>query len=162
MNAGVVLLWAVVAAAILIIVGTFATLVYTGRITLGPDASSTLSPAPEETGIVDVSYAVLILNGTADEGADARMRDVLVSAGWSGDDVIAGPIGTTDFSITTVYYVLEGDRAAAMGLADLIGGADVVLSDHYADADDPDARQLTVVIGAQSPADADDDPAARG
>lgn len=147
MNGWVALLWAVVATVILTIVGTFAMLVYTGRIDPFPSGGVTSEPAPEETGVVDTAYSVLILNGTADTGLDARMRDTVVNAGWPGDDVIAGPSGVTDFATTTVYYELDTDRAAALGLAGVIGGAEIVQSDYYANPADPDAHQLVIVIG---------------
>lgn len=150
MNGWVVLLWAVVAAAILIVAGTFASLVFTGRIALFPDAAPALTPAPEETGVVDTSYGILILNGTAATGLDAQVRDAVINAGWDGNDVIAGSSATTDFSATTVYYQSDADRPAAIGLADVIGGAELIESDHYADPNDPDARQLTIVIGLDS------------
>jgi len=132
---------------VLTIAGTFAVLVYSGRIDPFPGSSETAAPAPGETGIVDTDHAVLILNGTADAGVDAQLRDAVVNAGWHGDDVIAGASGVTDFAVTTVYYESDADRAAALGLADVIGGAEVVQSDYYANPATPDARQLVIVIG---------------
>lgn len=147
MSGWVALLWAAVAAAILVVVGTFAVFVVTGRITPFPDAVQTTVPEPDDLGVVDTSFTVLILNGTPEEGVDARMRDDIVNAGWSGADVFAGPSGTTDFSTTTIYYVNDDDEEAALGLAGVIGGAELAQSDHYANPDDPEDRQLTIVIG---------------
>ena len=75
------------------------------------------------------------------------MRDLLLANGWSDDMVFASAGSTTDFETTTVYYVEAGDQAAAEGVADLIGGASVVQSDFYAEQNDSDSPQLTVVLG---------------
>ena len=147
MNGWVALLSAAVAVAVLVVVGTFAAFLATGRITLFPESSQSVAPEPEDTGVVDTSYSVLILNGTPDEGLEARMRDSIINAGWSGSDVFAGTSGNTDFELTTIYYVSDADEAAARGLASVIGGADLVQDDYYADPDDPDDRPLTIVIG---------------
>lgn len=147
LNAWVALLWASVAAIILIIGGTFAMFVFSGRIVLFPEASQTQTTAPEDEGVLDVTFPVLILNGTPDTGLEQRTRDTLVNVGWSGTDVEAGTSGVTDFPTTTVYYLLEDDEQAALGLANLLGGADIAQSDHYSDPAKPDQRVLTVVLG---------------
>ncbi|WP_308211579.1 LytR C-terminal domain-containing protein [Microbacterium hydrocarbonoxydans] len=147
MNGWIVLLWSFVAALVLIIGGIFGSLVVMGRISLFPDAVPTATPTPEETGVVDTTYSVLILNATADEGLDDQMRDTLINNGWSADVVFASDSTSQDFSTTTVYYVADEDELAAIGLAGVIGGADVQQSDFYADMNDTDQKQLTVVIG---------------
>ncbi|WP_375082292.1 LytR C-terminal domain-containing protein [Microbacterium sp. CR_7] len=147
MNGWIVLLWSFVAALVLIIGGIFGSLVVMGRISLFPEAVPTAMPSPEETGVVDTTYSVLILNATADEGLDDQMRDTLINSGWSADVVFASDSTSQDFSTTTVYYVADEDELAAIGLAGVIGGADVQQSDFYADMNDTDQKQLTVVIG---------------
>lgn len=148
MNGWVMLLWAFVGTLILVTAGTFGALLYTGRINPFPEAAPTVTQEPEDPGVLDTEYTVLILNGTPDTGLDARFRDTVVNAGWNGADVFAGPSGTTEFSLTTIYYVNEADLPAARGLARVIGGAQLEMSDYYAPAsDDPDAKQLTIVIG---------------
>ncbi len=147
MNGWIVLLWSFVAALVLIIGGIFGSLVVMGRISLFPEAVPTGTPAPEETGVVDTTYSVLILNATADEGLDDQMRDTLINTGWSGDVVFASDSTSQDFATTTVYYVADDDELAAIGLAGVIGGADVQQSDFYADLNDTELKQLTVVIG---------------
>ncbi|WP_306453245.1 LytR C-terminal domain-containing protein [Microbacterium sp. SZ1] len=147
MNGWIVLLWSFVAALVLIIGGIFGSLVVMGRISLFPEAVPTATPTPEETGVVDTTYSVLILNATADEGLDDQMRDTLINSGWSADVVFASDSTSQDFSTTTVYYVADEDELAAIGLAGVIGGADVQQSDFYADMNDTEQKQLTVVIG---------------
>jgi len=145
MNGWVVLLWSFVAALVLIIVGIFGSLVVMGRIDLFPEAVPTAEPTPVETGVVDTTFEVTILNATPDEGLDEQMRDTLLNAGFA--TVYASDSGSQDFETTTVYYVDEADRPAALGVADLIGGAAVEQSDFYADLNDGEAKQLTIVVG---------------
>lgn len=147
MNGWVALLWAFVSTLILAVGGSFAFLVFSERITLFPEPPAVITPEPSHPGTVDTSYVVLILNGTPDTGLDARFRDLVVNEGWNGADVFAGPSGTTQFNYTTIYYQRESDLEAARGLATAIGGALLELDDYYASAEDPDSKQLTIVIG---------------
>jgi len=142
-----VLLWSFVAALVLIVVGIFVALLMMGRIVLFPAAEETIAPEPEPTGVVDTAYSVLILNATAEEGLDTEVRETLINAQWPADLVSYGDAGQQDFAETTIYYVSEADELAAIGLADLIGGAHVEQSDFYADPNNPDQKQLVVVIG---------------
>ena len=147
MNGWVVLLWSFVAALVLIIAGIFGSLVVMGRISLFPEAAPSVVPTPEETGVIDPAYSVMSLNATPDEGLDAQMSDVLVNNGWAADTVFASDSESQDFATTTVYYVAPEDELAAIGLAGVIGGADVRQSDFYAELNETGAKQLTVVIG---------------
>lgn len=163
MNGWVVLLWSFVAALVLIIGGIFGSLVVMGRISLFPEAVPTPTPTPVETGVVDTSYSVVILNATPDVGLDTQMRDVLINSGWAADVVFASDSTSQDFSTTTVYYIDAADELAAIGLANLIGGAEVEQSDFYADQNTTDQKQLTVVIGldrsASAPVEPEETPA---
>lgn len=147
MNGWVVLLWAFVSALVLIVVGIFVALVLMGRISLFPDAEPAAPPTPEVTGVVDTTYAVLVLNATPEEGLDVQVRDTLLNSGWPAESVSNGPAGSQDFADTTIYYETEADELAALGLSDVIGGAQIEQSDAYADPNNPDAKQLVIVIG---------------
>lgn len=147
MNGWVVLLWSFVAALVLIVIGIFVALVMMDRITLFPAADPTAVPTPEDTGIVDTTYSVLVLNATPEDDLDVQLRDTIINNGWNADSVVYGAAGTQDFAETTVYYVAEADEEAAIGLAGVIGGAHVEESDFYANPDDPEQKQLVVVIG---------------
>lgn len=157
MRAGVIFLWAALATVVLIALGIFGTLVASGKVTLFPTPAPTPTPTEVVAPVLDTSYSVLVLNATPETGLATQFRDKIVAAGWSGDIVQAGGAGSTDFPTTTVYYALPSDEAAARGLADVIGGAEVVLSTAYQATDDPgtpddesQAKQLTVVIGIDS------------
>lgn len=142
-----VLLWSAVAVLVLLVVGIFGTLVVMERITLFPGAEESATPLPEETGTLDTTYSVMILNATPDTGIDDELRATLVDAGWNADIVFAVDGSTDDFPETTVYYVDAADEQAALGLASFIGGALVEQSDVYASLNTTDTSQLTVVMG---------------
>lgn len=146
MRGWLVLLWAVIATIVLIAVGIFGTLLASGRIELFPTPEPTVTPAPVITPVVDPTIGVLILNATPEQGLATQMKDVVVAAGWAEDNVNAGEAGSTDFEKTTIYYLAAEDEAAALGLAEVIGGAEVQQSDVYQPAI-PDTKQLTIVIG---------------
>lgn len=147
MRGWVVLLWAVLATIVLVAVGIFGTLLVSGRVVLFPTPTPTASPLPVVTPVVDTTYEVLILNATPEVGLATQMKDVVVGAGWAEETVSAGEAGSTDFAETTVFYYLPADEAAAAGLAEVIGGAKIAQSDVYQPTDDPEAKQLAVVIG---------------
>ncbi|MDU0346523.1 LytR C-terminal domain-containing protein [Microbacterium sp. KSW2-29] len=152
----IVFLWAAIATLVLIIVGIFGSLVASGRISFGADdvPAPTVSAEPTTPAVVDTSYSVVVLNGTGQDGLAASVRDQIVAAGWSGDTVETGDSDTTDFAQTTVYYLRDADAAAAQGLAQTIGGAEVAQSDFLQPTDDPNTpddesavKRLVVVIG---------------
>jgi hypothetical protein len=147
MRGWVVLLWAVLATIVLIAVGIFATLLVSGRVVLFPTPEPTVAPLPIVTPVVDPTFEVLVLNATPEQGLATQMKDVVVAAGWAEDTVLASEAGSTDFPQTTIYYFRPEDEAAAAGLAQVIGGAELEQSDVYQPVDDPEAKQLTIVIG---------------
>lgn len=140
--------WAAAATVVLTLVGVFATMIASGRIELVPEAEPTVTatPVPTVEPVVDTSYQVLILNATPTEGLATQTKDVVLSAGWASSDVTAGEAGSQDFAETTVYYLDATDEAAALGLAEVVGGARVEQSDVYQAAVDG-TSQLTVVLG---------------
>ncbi|UJP10447.1 LytR C-terminal domain-containing protein [Microbacterium sp. KUDC0406] len=161
MNGWVVLLWSAAAVLVLVVLGIFGSLLAMGRISFGGDTppSQVATAAPEETGVVDTSYAVLILNATSDGSLDGQVRDQLIKAGWDGTSISSSDASTSDFPTTTVYYVEDADEAAAIGLAGAIGGAEVQKSDVYKDLNDSGGKQLTVVIGTDRSTKAPETPA---
>ncbi|MEJ1155117.1 LytR C-terminal domain-containing protein [Microbacterium marmarense] len=147
MRGWVVLLWAALATIVLITVGIFATLIASGRIELGaPEPAATVEPTPDVEAVVDTSFDVVILNATPESGLATQLKDVVVAAGWADEMVTASEAGSEDFAETTVYYLNDEDEAAALGLANVIGGAEVAQTDVYQPAT-ADEQQLTIVIG---------------
>lgn len=147
MRAWVVLLWAALATIVLVAVGIFGTLLASGRVVLFPTPTPTIAPAPVVTPVVDTSIPVLVLNATPESGLATQLKDVITAAGWPIDSVNAGDAGSQDFAETTVYYAFPEDEAAALGLAQVIGGAQTAQTDLYQNPENPEAKQLTVVIG---------------
>jgi hypothetical protein len=148
MRGWLVFAWAVVATVVLVALGIFASLIVSGRVTLFPTPEPTVVATPEVQLTLDTSYTVVVLNATGQSGLASTVKDQIVAAGFNSDKVFASQAGTSDFAETTVYYATAADQAAALGLADLVGGARVELSDAYLRTDDPTAaHQLTLVIG---------------
>jgi hypothetical protein len=154
LRGGVVFLWAAIATVVLAAGGIFGTLLISDRISFtAPEPVPTAAPDPEVEPVVDTTYDVLILNATPEDGLATQVRETVLGAGWPAELVTAGGAGSTDFPTTTVYYATPAEEAAALGLADVIGGAEVAQSEQYLPPDDPATeeneavRQLTIVLG---------------
>lgn len=147
MRAWVVFLWAALATIVLVAVGIFGSLILSGRVVLFPTPTPTMTPAPVVTPVIDTTIPVLVLNATPETGLATQLKDVITAAGWAIDSVNASDAGSQDFEETTVYYAFPEDEAAALGLAQVIGGAQVAQTDVYQNPENPEAKQLTVVIG---------------
>ncbi|MEN2740297.1 LytR C-terminal domain-containing protein [Microbacterium sp. X-17] len=148
MRGWLVFAWAVVATVVLVALGIFASLIVSGRVTLFPTPVPTFASTPDVQPTLDTSYTVVVLNATGQSGLASSVKDQLVTAGFKADAVFASQAGTSDFAQTTVYYPTAADEAAALGLADLVGGARTELNDAYLRTTDPTAaHQLTLVIG---------------
>ncbi|NNH03010.1 LytR C-terminal domain-containing protein [Microbacterium ulmi] len=147
MRGWVVFLWAALATIVLVTLGIFGTLLASGRVVLFPTPTPTVVAPPAVEPVVDTSYRVLILNATPEDGLATQLKDVVVAGGWAADSVTAGDAQSQDFAETTVFFAYPEDEAAALGLAQVIGGAKTAQSDVYQPLDDPEARQLAIVIG---------------
>lgn len=156
MRGSVVFLWAAIATVVLLVAGIFGTLIVSGRIDLFPADTSAAQPPSAVTPVVDTSATVIVLNASGQQGLATQAKETLVQAGWTAESVLPGEAGSP-FELTTVYYSQPEDEAAALGLADVIGGAEIAQSaayDAYPVEDDPnteinevEARRLVVVIG---------------
>ena len=142
-------LWSVIAIVVLVALGIFGTLIATGRVTLFPTPSATPTTISTAEPVVDTSYPVTVLNATTQSGLAGSLAHTIVGAGWSPDSVTAGDASSKDFPTTTVFYSAPAEEGAARGLAQVIGGAAVTLSDAYKGLASGDgAKLLVVVIGA--------------
>lgn len=144
--------WAAVAVLVLTTIGILAIQTISGRIEWFPQddvlPSVSFSPSAEES-VIDTSAIVVVLNGSDQSGAEEQLRQKLLAAGWSSSHVLSAK-SETPFDKTTVFYQSDADRAAAAGVAGLIGGAELVLdtSQGSAAASEAAVTELTVVIGA--------------
>lgn len=154
LRVGVIVLWSVVATVAIVAAGVLSTLFATGRLDFNARSapgSSSQVVAPQ----VDTSYEVLVLNATPDVALSDAVRQDVIAAGWAEADVQESNASSDDFATTTVYYGTTADEAAARGLADAIGGAEVSLDDTYqvvappetASAGGDPRSQLVVIVG---------------
>lgn len=143
------MLWSVIAIVVLVALGIFGTLIATGRVTLFPTPSATPRTISTAEPVVDTSYSVTVLNATTQSGLAGSLAQTIVGAGWSLDSVTAGDASSKDFPTTTVFYSDPAEEGAARGLAQVIGGAAVTLSDAYKGlGSGGGSKLLVVVIGA--------------
>lgn len=141
----VTLLWWLLTVIVLTGGGIFAFLALSNTGTIErPTATETSTPTAEVQPEVDTSAFLVVLNGTSDPNAGTDVEAQLMNAGWADDMVAVFDSDTTDFEVTTVYYVTEDDRARALGVAESIGGAEVVQSDEFKDQSEDG---FTVVVG---------------
>ena len=118
-----VLLWSLGAVIVLTAAGVFISINGFGRIALFPPTPPTPTPEAVVDPVIDTSYSVLILNATGERGSATAAKDLLVASGWPPESV-SGQAGS-EFPTTTVYYALPEDEAAALGVAEVIGGGAV-------------------------------------
>ncbi|WP_309069485.1 LytR C-terminal domain-containing protein [Microbacterium sp.] len=140
---GVVLLWAMLATVVLTVAGIIGFLVLSQRATdlpEQPQATPTVAP------VVDTTYTILVLNGTSTAGVAEQVASELVAAGWTEDMVLPSDSSASDFPATTVYYASPEEEAAALGVAQALGGARTEQSDQYVTPGD-ETKRLTVVVG---------------
>lgn len=142
----VVLLWWLLVVGVLTGGGilAFLALSNTGEIELPapPTASESVEATPE--GEIDTSYPVLVLNGTEDADAAEAVRQAVVGAGWSEEDIAPLDSEVSDFASTTVLYVDDEDERAAWGLAEALGIDEVTQDGAY---DEMSEGGLTVIVG---------------
>ncbi len=147
---GAIVLWSVVATMAIIVVGVLVTLLSTGRLNVGPAPEAT-SAGEVVAPSIDTSHPVLVLNATDQADLGAQVRESVIDAGWAAADVGESNASSNDFPTTTVYYPTPEDEAAARGLADVIGGAEVSLDDTFQvvppPAEEGGVSQLVVVVG---------------
>jgi hypothetical protein len=163
MRGGVVFLWAAITTLVLVAAGIFGTLLISGRITLFPAEGPVATPLPIVTPVKDTASTVIVLNASGQAGLATEVKDTLVAAGWTAESVLPGEAGS-QFETTTVYYALPEDEAAAYGVAEAIGGAEVAQTDEYdaypveddpgTDVNEAEARRLVVVLGTDRAAGA--------
>ncbi|MDT0158545.1 LytR C-terminal domain-containing protein [Microbacterium sp. ARD32] len=165
-NGPIALLWSAAVALVLVVIGIFVSMVLMGRIDLFGAADPEAPQTPGVLAKIDTSYRVLILNATPQTGVVATVRQELIDQGWAASDVFGSDGSTSPFDETTVFYVEKADEAAALGVADVLDGARVEQSDHYASMDATGEPQLTVVIGTDhlgttspAPGDGEETPA---
>lgn len=145
---GVVLLWAALAAVLLFVVGVVGMLALQQRQSApAPQSSSDIA---QTAGNVDTTYTVLVLNASGDDTRGGEIEQKLRDAGWAEGDILPVTADEQGFETTTVFYVDDADREAAVGLAQLVGAREVQQDGTYAEAQGGEKSPLTVVIGVDA------------
>jgi len=147
--------WAVLATAVLVVAGLFALSMFDSRFELPLFPEQTETPTETPTVIetaepvtdpasLDPAFlqgiTISVLNGTATEGLSNQAADQIAAAGWP--DPSRASASATDETVTYVYYPTAEYEGVARGIAQLIGAADVRMSDAFPTA------TITVVLGA--------------
>ncbi|TXK19352.1 LytR C-terminal domain-containing protein [Homoserinibacter sp. GY 40078] len=147
--------WAALATGVLVVVGLFALAALDSRFELPVFAPETPSATPSETivetadPVTDPStlddalrdgLTIAVLNATGTEGLSNVAGDQIADAGWPNPSRAAADV--TDDTETIVYYSSEEYEGVARGIMELIGAADVSLSDAFP------ATVVTVVLGS--------------
>lgn len=148
--------WAVLATAVLIVVGLVVLSLYDPRFELPiigggetPVASETPTVVPTAEPVTDPatldpaflqSITISVLNGTTTPGLSNTAADQIAAAGWP--DPSRAAASSNNETETFVYYASPESEGVARGIMQLIGAADVRLSDAFASA------TITVVLGS--------------
>jgi hypothetical protein len=147
--------WSVVATALLVVAGLFGLSLVNPDFELPFVPGETATPTPTETVVetaapitdpttVDPArltvLSIAVLNGTPTTGLASIAGDQIAAAGWP--DPSRASASATDEADTFVYYSDPADEGIARGIMQLIGAADVRLSDAFP------AASITVVLGA--------------
>lgn len=145
--------WSIVAIAVLTTAGLFGLSALNPQIELFPQATETPTPTPDvietmepvldPTTVAPEALATLtisVLNGTPTEGLAARAAEQIATAGWPAPAAAAA--GSRDEAETIVYFSNPADEGVARGLMQLVGAADVRLTDAFPQV------AITIVLGA--------------
>jgi hypothetical protein len=141
--------WAALITGIFVGVGVIGMSVINDRVSFnnvfdfGADPTQATTPPPTVVPVVDPAVDVIVLNGTATDGLATQVGDLLVSKGWT----VSSRSNASDDTITTttIYYADPAQEAAALGLAQSLGNAQIKLSTQFAI---PDTVRIAVVLGS--------------
>ncbi len=115
----------------------------TGTLPIQPPGSS--SPAtPKVKPAINAEATVAVLDGTTAEGTLAQAVATKVTEEKWGTIILAVPAATSNVEISAVFYSDAENHAAALGLAEKLGGASTYLNKDYADND----ADLVVLLGS--------------
>lgn len=145
--------WAALATGILVVGGLyglsrfdpsidFALPVFDGGEEPGPSSSPTPSATPvtdPSTVPPELGLSLSVFNGTPTDGLQDAVADQLAAAGWP-DPVRANAVDR-DETVTTIYYWSTDFEGIALGLRELLGVGNPVLSDAFPGA------PVTIVLG---------------
>jgi len=142
--------WALGVTVVLIAAGTVAILSLSNRLDIAipgvtpssapaESAAPSAAPTPEATVAPDLN--VTVLNGSSSNGVAASAAATLTAAGWNVG--ATSNASSQDQPTTIVYYADAGLEGAALGVAQSLPGAQILLANDFVDS----GAELTVVVG---------------
>lgn len=99
---------------------------------------------PKVKPAINAEATVAVLDGTTAEGTLAQAVATTVTAEKWGTIILAVPAATADVEISAVFYSDPENNAAALGLAEKLGGVSTYLNTDYADNN----ADLVVLLGS--------------
>lgn len=115
-----------------------------GTLPILPTEAPVEPTVEKTTPALDPEASIVILDGTSATGEVAlRLDPIIVQEQW-GIVISAGPAASTDVEISAVFYSDLADEAAALGLAQKLGGLSAYQSDEYVDT----GARLIVLLGS--------------
>ncbi|MDH6237845.1 LytR C-terminal domain-containing protein [Cryobacterium sp. CG_9.6] len=142
--------WALAVTIVLIGAGVVGILSLNNRLDIAiPGISPSATPAetaapsavPTPTATVAPDLSVTVLNGSSSNGVAASAGQTLTDAGWTVG--ATSNASSQDQPTTIVYYADAALEGAALGLAQSLPGAEILLATDFVDS----GADLTVVIG---------------
>jgi hypothetical protein len=133
---------------IVLLTGIGMAVVHFGGASIGNSSAAEKTPdeAPVEQNVkaeLNPDAAVVVLNGTPMVGFGAVVDGLITSNGW-GTILFSGDAASDAVEISAVFYSAEEDEAAALALANELGGVSIYQSSDY----DEYGAQLVVLIGS--------------
>lgn len=101
-------------------------------------------PEPTVTPVIDPAAEVVVLNGTRMPGFGAIVDNIISENEW-GTILFSTDAAANDVEISAVFYSALADEAAALGLANELGGVSIYQSDDYSQQY---GARLVVLLGA--------------
>ena len=108
------------------------------------DQPKATAASPKTKPQLDPAASIVLLDGTADSGDLALRLDSIVGAEKWGVIAYSGPAATADVEISAVFYESDADEAAALGLAEKLGGLSAYKTSDYSAY----GARLVVLLGS--------------
>lgn len=135
---------ALLGVALLTAVGVIAIQVTGANLTgLAEEAPKPKKAAPTITPELDPTAPVVVFNGTPMASFETVVDGLITQNGW-GQMLFSGPAASNDVQISAVFYSDPADEAAALALANELGGVSIFQTNEY----DEYGARLLVLLGA--------------
>lgn len=109
-----------------------------------PSQTQQDSSDPQVAAELDPEATVVLLDGTSTDGDLALRLAPIITSENLGVIVAATPAASADVTISAVFYADSADEAAALGLAQELGGISTYTSTDYSEY----GAQLVVLLGS--------------